>query len=170
MANICELIIADNIMAVENTNPLSASAFFSLLGELENHLDLPQLKRESNNPSLWGTEIVEPDRYSPLICDGPIPLKLNLGQKNIPEEINFDLQDIAIKLFPEEEEEEEDHIQYCKTCGDYLCECDKMVHCQCGNLYHIAEPYQMCFNCEMAERRQDLIDQELYPDDIPDRY
>jgi hypothetical protein len=168
MANICELIIADNIMAVENPNPLSASAFFSLLGELENQFDLPQLKRESNNPTLWGTQLVEPDRYSPLICDGPMPLKLNLRQENISEENNFDLQDIAIELFPEEEEE--NHIQYCETCDGYLCDCDKMVHCQCGKLYHIAEPYKMCFNCEMDERRQDLIDQDLYPDDIPDRY
>jgi hypothetical protein len=60
-------------------------------------------------------------------------------------------------------------IEYCETCCDFSCECDKMVPCHCGILYNINEPYGMCFNCEMAERRQDLIDRERYPDDIRER-
>ena len=61
-------------------------------------------------------------------------------------------------------------IEYCETCCDFSCECDKMVPCDCGALYHIDEPYGMCFECEMAYRRQDSIDQQRYPDDIPERY
>jgi hypothetical protein len=61
-------------------------------------------------------------------------------------------------------------IEYCETCCDFSCECDKMVHCDCGAFYYIDEPYQMCFDCEMAYRRQESIDQELYPDDIRERY
>jgi hypothetical protein len=61
-------------------------------------------------------------------------------------------------------------IEYCETCCNFSCECDKMVPCDCGALYHIDEPYGMCFECEMAYRRQDSIDQERYPDDIRERY
>jgi hypothetical protein len=92
-------------------------------------------------------------------------------QNNRPPElclIEEDIQDLAVELFPEEEELP--LIQYCETCQDFSCECDKMVPCDCGALYHIDEPYGMCFTCEMAQRRQDLIDQENYPDDIPERY
>lgn len=78
------------------------------------------------------------------------------------------------KLYDDEtsllKEDELPIIEYCETCCDFSCECDKMITCHCGALYHIDEPYQMCYNCEMAERKQDLIDQERYPDDIPDRY
>lgn len=78
------------------------------------------------------------------------------------------------KLYDDEtsllKEDELPIIEYCETCCDFSCECDKMITCDCGALYHIDEPYQMCYNCEMAERKQDLIDQERYPDDIPDRY
>lgn len=62
------------------------------------------------------------------------------------------------------------YIEYCETCCDFSCECDKMVPCECGKLYHIDEPYGMCFDCEMAYRRQDSIDQYYYPDDIRERY
>lgn len=78
------------------------------------------------------------------------------------------------KLYDDEtsllKEDELPIIEYCETCCDFSCECDKMITCDCGALYHIDEPYQMCYNCEMTERKQDLIDQERYPDDIPDRY
>jgi hypothetical protein len=78
------------------------------------------------------------------------------------------------KLYDDEtsllKEDELPIIEYCETCCDFSCECDKMFPCQCGAFYHIDDPYQMCCNCEMAERQQDLIDQQRYPDDIPDRY
>lgn len=62
------------------------------------------------------------------------------------------------------------NIEYCETCCNFLCDCDKMFPCDCGALYHIDEPYGMCIECEMAYRRQESIDQELYPDDIRERY
>jgi len=180
-----ELAVADNMMAVENPKPYgllnapSASAFFSLLVELEdqeNQLDLgplPQLTRHNNNT---------PEQDEPLICDGPMPttpIKLiNFTppipklerQTNMPTGIQIDdkdLQDLAVELFPEDQIQ---YPEYCETCRDFFCECDKMVPCDCGALYHIDEPYGMCGECEMAYRRQDLIDQELYPDDIRERY
>jgi hypothetical protein len=173
------------MMAVENPKPYgllnapSASAFFSLLVELEdqeNQLDLgplPQLTRHNNNT---------PEQDEPLICDGPMPttpIKLiNFTppipklerQTNMPTGIQIedkDLQDLAVELFPEDQIQ---YPEYCETCRDFFCECDKMVPCDCGALYHIDEPYGMCGECEMAYRRQDLIDQELYPDDIRERY
>jgi hypothetical protein len=180
-----ELAVADNMMAIENPKPYgllnapSASAFFSLLVQLEQQEDqldlgpLPQLTRDNNIP----------EQEEPLICDGPMPttpIKLiNLTptipklerQTNMPQEFQIedkDLQDLAIQLFPEEDEIQ--YPVYCETCQEYLCECDKMVPCDCGALYHIDEPYGMCAECEMAYRRQDSIDQELYPDDIRERY
>ena len=68
------------------------------------------------------------------------------------------------------EDDELPNIEYCDSCCNFMCECDKMVPCDCGKMYHIDEPYGMCFDCEMAYRRQDLIDQELYPDDIRERF
>jgi hypothetical protein len=76
----------------------------------------------------------------------------------------YDIETAVIK----EEEIVVPFLEYCETCYNFSCDC--MVPCECGTLYHIDEPYGMCFNCETAERRQDLIDQDLYPDDIPDRY
>jgi hypothetical protein len=181
-----ELSVADNIMAVENSKPYgllnapSPSSFFSLLLELEeqeNKLDLgtlPELTRHNNNI---------PEHDEPLICDGPMlttPIKsINLTppipklerHANISQEIQIedkDLQDLVVELFPEEDEIQ--YPLYCETCSDFYCECDKMVPCDCGALYHINEPYGMCAECEMAYRRQDSIDQELYPDDIRERY
>ena len=85
-----------------------------------------------------------------------------------------DLYDVEAPLptdpLPTDHDSELPCIEYCETCCDFSCECDKMVSCVCGDLYHIDEPYQMCGNCEMAERRQDSIDQERYPDDIRERY
>jgi len=185
-----ELTVVDNIMAVENQKPYglldapSASAFFSLLVELESQEQdvelgpLPKFMRDTNMPP----GINFPDE--PLICDGPIlttPIKLKLTslpipklerQTNMPPGISFsdeDLQEITIDLFPQEDDELS-AIDYCETCCNFLCECDKMVSCQCGVLYHMDEPYKMCFTCEMAKRRQESIDQELYPDDIRERY
>jgi hypothetical protein len=79
-----------------------------------------------------------------------------------------DLYDVETSVV--KEDDQLPYIEYCETCCDFSCECDKMVPCECGALYHIDEPYQMCYNCEMAERRQDLIDQQHYPDDIRERY
>jgi hypothetical protein len=188
-----ELAVADNMMAVENkknNNPYgllnapSPSEFFSLLLELEKEEDEleigppPKFMRETNMPQ----GINFPDE--PLISDGPIPttpIKLKLTslpipklerETNMPPGISFsdeDLQEITIDLFPQEDDELP-AIDYCETCCNFLCECDKMVSCQCGALFHIDEPYGMCFDCEMAYRRQESIDQELYPDDIQERY
>jgi hypothetical protein len=185
-----ELTVADNIMAVENQKPYGLldapcpSDFFSLLVELEKEKDeleigpLPKFTRQTNMPP----GINFPDE--PLICDGPIlttPIKIKLEglpipklerQTNMPPGISFsdeDLQEITIDLFPQEDDELP-AIDYCETCCNFLCECDKMVSCQCGALYHMDEPYKMCFTCEMAQRCQDSIDQELYPDDIRERY
>jgi hypothetical protein len=48
---------------------------------------------------------------------------------------------------------------------------DYMSHCDCGTLYDVRdEKHGMCHKCDMAERRQDSIDQERYPDDIRERY
>jgi hypothetical protein len=82
-----------------------------------------------------------------------------------------DLYDVETSVVKEDvaKDDELPCIEYCETCCDFSCECDKMVPCDCGVLYHIDEPYGMCFNCEMAERRQDSIDQERYPDDIRER-
>ena len=159
-----ELAVADNIMAVEN--PLikrpyglldapSPADFFSLLVEMEKE----ELKYDTP-PSTSG-------RTSTINL--PLPPKLE-RQTNRPPELYLseeDLQDLAVELFPEEELP---LIQYCETCQDFSCECDKMVPCDCGALYHMDEPYGMCFECEMAQRRQDLIDQKNYPDDISERY
>jgi hypothetical protein len=185
---VTELAIADNIMAVENPRPYgllnapSASAFFSLLTELEEQeeqLDLgplPKFVRQTNMPP--GINFLD----EPLICDEPIPttpIKANQialpipkleRLTNIPPGIHIeddDLKDLAVDLFPEDEIQ---YPEYCETCQDYSCVCDKMVPCDCGALYHIDEPYGMCFECEMAYRRQESIDQELYPDDIRERY
>jgi len=213
-----ELDVADNIMAIENSNiqkPYgfddvpSVSTFFSLLDQIEEQELGPEPKwmRHNNTPEL--------NHVFP-----PIP-KLE-RQTNMPAEMKIsheDLEDLAVDLFPEEEAHFQylkgphsreylrlsenlfnsdsyekfcstlvemkdlydvetsvptDYglpcIEYCDTCCDFSCECDKMVPCVCGALYHIDEPYQMCGNCEMAERRQDSIDQQRYPDDIRERY
>lgn len=180
-----ELAVSDNMMAVENSDiqkpyglldAPSPSDFFSLLVELEKQetdAELGPLPKWMNHS--------KPNKQP--ICNGPIPTtpiktkpvcptipKLE-RQTNMPPEIIFshdDLQDLSVELFPEEDELP--IIDYCETCCDFSCECDKMFPCQCGAFYHIDEPYQMCCNCEMAERQQDLIDQQRYPDDIPDRY
>ena len=82
-----------------------------------------------------------------------------------------DLYDVETSVEKKDEPKEElPYIDYCETCCDFSCHCDKLIPCECGTLYHIDEPYGMCFSCEMAQRRQDSIDQELYPDDIRERY
>jgi hypothetical protein len=177
-------------MAVENQKPYglldapSPLDFFSLLVELESQEQdvelgpLPKFMRETNMPP--GINFSD----EPLICDGPIPttpIKIKLEalpipklerQTNMPPGICFsdeDLQEITIDLFPQEDDELP-NIEYCDTCGDFSCECDKMIYCDCGAFYYIDEPYKMCFDCEMAQRRQDSIDQYHYPDDIRERY
>ena len=81
-----------------------------------------------------------------------------------------DLYDLETSVVKQDEAQDElSCIDYCETCCNFLCDCDKMIPCDCGNLYHIDEPYGMCFTCEMTERRQDSIDQQLYPDDIRER-
>ena len=191
-----ELAVADNIMAVENPRPYgllnapSASAFFSLLVELEEDYKDKDEDFELGPPPKWMRQtnnqlLVEEER--PLIYDEPMltnsttpttPIKADQSvppipklerQTNMPEEIqieNDDLLDLAIELFPEDQYV----IEYCENCCDFSCECDKMFPCDCGKLYHIDEPYGMCFDCEMAQRRQESIDQELYPDDIRERF
>jgi len=82
-----------------------------------------------------------------------------------------DLYDVETSVVKEDvaKDDELPCIEYCETCCNFSCECDKMVPCECGALYHIDEPYQMCYNCEMADRRQESIDQDRYPDDIRER-
>ena len=183
-----ELVVADNIMAVENPviqksygllDAPSPADFFSLLVELEEQEKedfelgpLPKFMRQPNNQ----------EQDEPLICDGPMPstppkLKLEIPsipklerQTNMPPGIQIeDLKDLNVELFPEEDDELP-NIEYCENCSDFSCECDKMVPCDCGKMYHIDEPYGMCFDCEMDYRRQDSIDQANYPDDIRERY
>ena len=170
-----ELAVADNMMAVENSNiqkpyglldAPSASAFFSLLVELERQEadgelgPEPKWMCQSNNQDKpLGTIPTTPRKSSKLFP--PIP-KLE-RQTNMPEGIKLpdeDLKDLSVALFPE----------YCETCCNFSCECDMMVPCECGTLYDIRESYKMCYKCEMAMRRQDSIDQVIYPDDIQDRY
>jgi len=192
-----ELAVADNIMAVENPKPYgllnapSASAFFSLLVELEEDykdknedFELgppPKWMRQTNNQLLVEEErpliYDEPPIYDePMLTTPTTPIKADQSvphipklerQTNMPPEIeDDDLLDLAIELFPEDQYV----IEYCENCCDFSCECDKMVTCECGKMYHIDEPYGMCFDCEMAQRRQESIDQELYPDDIRERF
>jgi hypothetical protein len=160
-----ELAVADNIMAAENPviqrpygllDAPSPSDFFSLLMEMER-----EESKYDTPPSTPGCTTT---------FNLPPPPKL-VRQTNRPPELCLteeDIQDLTAELFPEEDEFL--YPVYCEICQEYSCECDKMVPCDCGALYHIDEPYGMCFTCEMAERRQDLIDQQNYPDDIPDRY
>jgi hypothetical protein len=218
-----ELAVADNVMAVENSNiqkpyglldAPSASEFFSLLSKLEEQED-----KELGPEPKWMSQINTPELRKTF---PPIP-KLE-RQTNMPARMvvsNEDLNDLSVKLFPEDEAYLEylkkpqspeylklserlgnvgsyqefcdimnkmkelydletslstyDHdelpcIEYCETCCDFSCKCDKMVPCECGALYHIDEPYQMCCNCEMAERKQESIDRQRYPDDIRERY
>jgi hypothetical protein len=54
----------------------------------------------------------------------------------------------------------------CKSCL-----LNKTDQCECGKTYYLDESYRgMCFDCEILEREQDLIDQILHLDDIPDIY
>jgi hypothetical protein len=231
-----ELALADNIMAVENPRPYgllnapSASAFFSLLVELEEEekdedFELgpsPKWMRQRSNQVL--VEEDEPMITTPIKADQSVPSIPKLErQTNMPEGIQIeddDLQDLAIDLFPQDqdvieylkqphspeylrlsdklnnaesysefcstlaemkhlyeaetsllkEDDELPNIDYCENCCDFLCECDKMVTCECGKMYHIDEPFGMCFDCEMDYRRQFSIDQANYPDDIRERY
>jgi hypothetical protein len=83
-------------------------------------------------------------------------------------------------------------IEFCETCKDFACNCflkcptpdcennyniyedvecyeclsDKISICECGKEFHIDEPYGMCLECEMKERRQESIDKIQYPDDV----
>jgi hypothetical protein len=81
----------------------------------------------------------------------------------------YDVETSALKE-NDDAQDELPCIDYCEICCNFLCDCDKMVPCDCGAFYHMDEPYGMCFTCEMTQRRQDSIDQELYPDDIRERY
>lgn len=167
-----ELSIADNVMAVDN--PVVASSnkkrvqspndSFSLLKEIEN---------------------VE-DYKTPMsinIIDEALHIPKLERKKNRPEELCIkeqDLNEVKMELFPEEElipdadfEDFVINVEECVECNEFICVCDSIVQCTmpgCNNQYNFnySDPsYEMCFNCEMKERKQSLIDELLYPDDIP---
>lgn len=167
-----ELSIADNVMAVDN--PVVASSnkkrvqspndSFSLLKEIEN---------------------VE-DYKTPMsinIIDEALHIPKLERKKNRPEELCIkeqDLNEVKMELFPEEElipdadfEDFVINVEECVECNEFICVCDSIVQCTmpgCNNQYNFnySDPsYEMCFNCEMKERKQALIDELLYPDDIP---
>jgi len=167
-----ELAIADNIMASENPHVESSNKIripspddsFSLLKEIEN---------------------IE-DYKSPMpinIIDEALQIPKLERKTNRPEELCIkeqDLNEVNMELFPEEElipdadfEDYIIHVEECYECREFICVCDAIIQCAmpgCNNKYNFnySHPYyEMCFDCEMKARNQELIDQELYPDDIP---
>ena len=185
-----ELAVADNMMAVENQKPYdlinapSAFEFFSLLVELEKQENDDELGPQPKW-TRYPDEPTTPTKSSEVFP--PIP-KLE-RQTNMPEGLKLpdeDLNDLNVELFPE-------YIHYSKSpeykelsrklgnasCYEDFCSTilemkdfyDYTSHCDCGTLYDVRyEKHGMCHKCDMAERRQDSIDQERYPDDIRERY
>jgi hypothetical protein len=180
--------------------PSASTFFSLLLElEKEEDLEIgpvPKFARQSNNPALWrndGLDYVPPHNNEPLICDvklssqviyPPIP-KLE-RQTNMPLGIN--LPDIDLDLFSGCQCGKMYNIYDSDECADCLsknnpmwpygktyegdeCMINKVEQCECGKSYYLDESYRgMCFDCEIIEREQDLIDQILHPDDIPDIY
>ncbi len=180
-----ELAVANNMMTLENTNiqkpyglvdAPSATAFFSLLVELENqetdvelgpepkwmmqcnNQDDPLIRRETiqTTPRKLIHEFPEEDAYLEYLKKPQSAEYLKLSERlnNLGSYEEFcdvmnkmkDLYDLETSL--PTYHDEIPIIEYCETCYDFSCECDKMVHCECGALYHIDEPYQMCCSCE----------------------
>ena len=167
-----ELAVADNIMASENPHDESSNKkrvpspndSFSLLKEIENVQDyktpmpiniidealhIPKLERKTNKPE--------------DLC--------------IKEQ---DLNEVKMELFPEEQlipdadfEDFVINVEECHECNEFICVCNSTLKCSmpdCNNQYNLnySHPYyEMCFDCEMKTRKQELIDELLYPDDIP---
>jgi hypothetical protein len=162
-----ELAVADNMMAVENSNiqkpyglldAPSASAFFTLLVELEKQetdVELgpePKWMSQTNNQDEpLGTIPTTPRKSSDVFP--PIP-KLE-RQTNMPEGINYpdddDLQGIAINLFPE-------YIHYPKSC-EYMALSSKL-----GN----ASSYEDF--CSILLEMKDLYDVEASVSKEVDKY
>jgi len=173
-----ELTKADNIMATENpvvqrTHTLTDVPpvdSFSLLKEIQQEniedyktpnqiniineaLQIPKLERRTNRP----TELCIKE-------DDLNHLKINLFKEE------------QIDLIPDIDLDEEDYIinvEECEECHEFICVCESIVQCTmpgCNNLYNLNDTdpsFEMCFQCEMKERKQALIDELLYPDDIP---
>ena len=147
-----ELVVADNIMAVENpviqqpyglVDAPSPADFFSLLVKLED---------EAKYDTPPSTPI--------CVIKLPPPPKLE-RQTNRPLDLFLtedDLKDIQSELFPEEPlitdgELSEFVIQSCQTCHEFDCDCERTQVCwnpHCGNM--VANG--MCYECVMAHHKQ----------------
>jgi hypothetical protein len=147
-----ELAVADNIMAAENPviqrsygllNAPSASAFFSLLMEMEME-------------SKYDTPPSTPKSTINL----PPPPKLE-RKNNRSFELEEDLKDIQSELFPLVPDTEF-VIQSCQTCHEFDCDCERTQVCwtpHCGNMVSNG----MCYDCIMAHHKQkDQLAREAY--------
>jgi len=157
-----ELVVADNIMAVENpvikksagvVDAPSPADFLSLLVKLEeeekyntspsspissiNLLPIPKLQRQTNNPS----------------------------GISLPEE---DIKPLSVYLFPEEPQIPDSDIdsQYCENCYGFICECNQskvLEENQTVSPEQIArENYEMARDCGTYEYDKFCMD---FPDD-----
>lgn len=113
----------------------------------------------------------------------PLPPKLE-RHINKPTDLIFsndELRELAVELFPEEEQvaDQEDfviHVNECDNCHQFYCICDQIVKCNmpgCNNEYYYndSDPsYEMCFTCEMAERKKELIHMENCPQDCVGKF
>jgi hypothetical protein len=191
-----ELAIADNIMAVGNPSiqqsceiidAKSPSDSFSLLMEMEerekygtliknnvyNDDSIPKLQRQFTNINLNEEDVED------IIPDDSICLPV-LERQYTTTFTEDDIKEalIADANFSQCIDDYDDDfvfetIDNCEECQEFICICDNLIKCtipNCNNYYYsnYAEPsYEMCYSCEMNERRQELIDELLYPDDIP---
>jgi hypothetical protein len=168
----------------------SPADFFSLLVEMEKAEDYEsnQTPAPNNTPD----EFPPPPKLERQ-TNRPIELQPSEDDLNdvavelFPEELipDADFSEFIVNSY------------YCETCEDFKCDCgdqlaredyetdrecvtykyyrfchdfpEETSYCtNCGKKYFIDESqYGMCYDCEMEAMKQDLIDQELYPDDIP---
>lgn len=164
-----ELTIADNVMAAENpviqrTHGLLDS--FSRFEEIENI-------EEYKTPK----SIIVTDE---LLCIPRLERKTNRLSEQ-------DLNEIKINLFSEEEEQQQPiqlipdvdlqevediiiNMEVCDGCHEFICIC-AIIQCTmpgCSNQYNLNDTdssYEMCFQCEMKERKETLIYDINHPDD-----
>jgi hypothetical protein len=153
----------------------SASAFFSLLEELEKDLANPEPDVKLFFPETAPMEYLNKLKSTDY-CD--------FSGTSVDKDLSEEKNETANTCCDDCQEEECICHQIFSTCPSEGCknkyniyeaqECEECVRskisiCYCGNNFHIDEPYGMCGDCEMIERQQESIDKMLYPDDI-DRY
>jgi hypothetical protein len=168
-----ELTVADNIMASENPHVESSNKNIRILSPDNSVSLLKEIENVEDYKTPKPINIIDETLYIP---------KLE-RKSNKPEELCIReeyLNEVSLELFPEEElipdanfEDYIIHVNECDTCREFVCICDTLIQCPmpgCNNKYNFnnSHPsYEMCFDCEMKERKQELIDELLYPDDIP---